>query len=62
MEGQLGFRKKYKMTGTPGNALATGKGTRDINSGPSGSKLAPKNEYAKKANVHSNGLKSKQAW
>jgi len=58
----VGFRKAYKMTGTPGNAMAKGQGTRDINSGASGSKQAPANEYAKKVNVKGGGLKSKQAW
>lgn len=61
MEGQLGFRKKYKMTGTPGNALATGKGMAP-DSGKSGSSLAPKNQFNSKVNVKGNGLKSKQAW
>jgi len=61
MEGQLGFRKKYKMTGTPGNAMATGKGMKP-DAGKSGSSMAMKSDFNSKKNVHSNGLKSKQAW
>jgi hypothetical protein len=34
--GELGFRKTYKMTGTPGNA--GGPGEKTIDQGPSGSK------------------------
>jgi hypothetical protein len=36
--GELGFRKTYKMTGTPGNA--GGPGEKTIDKGPSGSKRA----------------------
>ena len=34
--GELGFRKSYKMTGTPG--FAGGPGEKTIDAGPSGSK------------------------
>ena len=36
--GELGFRKTYKMTGTPG--FAGGPGDTQTNAGPSGSKRA----------------------
>jgi hypothetical protein len=36
--GELGFRKTYKMTGTPG--FAGGPGDKNTNAGPSGSKRA----------------------
>jgi hypothetical protein len=39
-EGQLGFRKAYKQTGKPGNAVAPGAGTTNANSGKSGSQRA----------------------
>ena len=43
--GELGFRKTYKMTGTPGNA--GGPGEKTIDAGPSGSKR-PNNADLKK--------------
>lgn len=52
-EGQLGFRKAYKQTGKPGNAVASGDGVKNMDSGKSGSQRAVSQvSEGKKKNVH----------
>ena len=58
MEKELGFRKAYKMTGTPGYAGGPGQ---PVEKGPSGSKRADnaKVGLAQVPEVNSRGLKTK---
>lgn len=52
MADQLGYRKAYKQTGKPGNAVAPGAGVK-ADSGKSGSDRAKcQVSTAKKKNVH----------
>lgn len=53
MADQLGYKKAYKQTGKPGNAVAPGAGVKNMDSGKSGSQRAISQvSQGKKKNVH----------